>query len=335
MPESQLAYIYGPAASAKGILRIFLDGHPELAVHPNHDKIPNGIASVDSWDDIDDDRYFYELRNALASTGYYRFEDYAHKRDIGIVTTADEYTSANHRIELDFYEAERDWANKLITERPDSTGDIILTLFKSLFDYWPEYPNNVDDYKYYVGMGTTRPDPMTSLVANSDDVRVLFIERDPRAVVASHGARPTNSIDTLIMRGRTYRAKENIQAAKDLKSQYPDQVKILSFRDLILRTDETMSEVADFLDIEDSQKLHTPTFCGHELKPRDNYVGEIKDEWEELVSSSQRCALDLQMGENPNNINIRGIRLFILSKIVHKGIRSYSKVGELGRRWFY
>ena len=332
MEKSQLLYIYGPASSGKGVLTRLLDGHPALAVHPNHDKIPNGITNIDSWGKINNSKYFKHLRNALGNTNYYQFEDFAHKRDVGIVTNADEHGDANQRMELDFYEAEKEWTNKLISNRPDSCENIILTLFESLFNHWTEYPRPQEKYKYYTGMGAPRPDPMESLVANSDDVKILFIERDPRAVVASHGAKPSNTINNRIKMGITYRARGNIQAARELNSQYPDQVEILSFRKLILDTDNVMSRIAKFLDINDDGILHIPTFCGDELKPRNNFVGEIKDEWKEIVSAPQRCALDLQTRRIPARVNIEGVRMYLLSIFIYGGIKLYKRVGSLGQK---
>ena len=93
-----------------------------------------------------------------------------------------------------------------------------------------------------------------------------------------------------------------------------------------------MSMISKFLDIDDNRILHTPTFCGDELKPRDKYVGKVKDEWKDIVSVPQRCALDLQTGRIPTKVNIEGVRMYLLSKLVYNGVKSYEWVGKFGQR---
>ena len=309
MTNKNLLYVYGPSASGKGVLMRLLDGHPELAVHTNHDKLPKGITEMQSLSEIKPSIYFQRVRKALCNTGYYRFEDNHHERKIGFATEAEEYNKAGHEVNIDFYKAEKEWTEQVVKDRPETKSEIIRIIFEGIFRNWSRYPYQPTKCRYYVGMGSPKPGPMEKMVKDDKQTKLMFLYRDPRAVVASHGGRPGKSVDTDIKNNRVLRIQNLIRTANRLSERFGDRVKIVSFRNLILRTNQTMSEVADFLNIEDSDLLRQPSFCGSKL-PRGRYVGEIKDDWEEILSTRQRCAVDLQAGKVPKRVSYGGIKLY-------------------------
>lgn len=325
--DTKLCYIYGPPASGKGILCRLLDGHSNLGVTPIHDTFPKLLETFNPRN-VEEAALFYKLRRNITKTRYYNLEDFAHHRSLQTEISAE--SRPEEPIELDFYQMEQDWTAAVNTDM--RTTEVIKNIFHSLFENITDYSYKKSRCQYYVGMGAVKPGPMESLIHENEDSKVIFISRDPRAVVASKGSRPNRSIEDFIKRGWVLKSKKHFQKARSLKDEHPDRVLIIHFEDLILNTDQTMDKISEFLDIRPEKILYTPSFSDKELTPKSDYVGEIKDDWEDLVSKDEKYALDLQAGRIPPGINMSGMKLYMKS-LIRKAIKHiYEKVSDSGKK---
>jgi hypothetical protein len=325
MPK--LAYIYGPHASGKGVLTRLLDGHSELAVTPFHDAFPR-LFGLD-FSEIEKNNIFYELREELNKTRYYRLEDIHHYRDLKLLETVEDIK--NKSANINFYEIDRDWPNRINADRVDPIN-IISQIFSAFFEHWEDYSYKREKCQYYIGMGDNHPAPMRSLLHQSEEAKIIYINRDPRAVIASKGGRQSKdytSTSKYIKMGNIFDMRDQYRAAKELNGEYPSRFLTIEFEDLILDHQATVDEIADFLQTGREEILYSPSICGHDLVPKDDYVGEIKDDWRVILSEDERCAVDLQMGEAPRNITKSGVSLYIYSLFHYSSLNTYRKFEDL------
>lgn len=328
--DTKLCYIYGPAASGKGILCRLLDGHSNLSVTPIHDTFPKLLEDFNPGD-VEEKMLFYRLRKSLTKTRYYLFEDFAHHRSLQTEISAK--SRPEEPIELDFYQMEQDWTAEVNTGT--RTVEVIKSIFHSFFENITDYSYERSSCQYYIGMGAITSSPMEKLIKEDRDSKIIFIDRDPRAVVASKGSRPNRSIEDFIRKGLVFKTKKHLYKARNLKRKHPNRVLIIHFEDLILNSEQTMDDISEFLDIKPEKILYTPSFYNKELTPKSDYIGEIKDDWKELVSKDERCALDLQSGRIPAGINMHGIELYMNSLIRISIEQTYEIMKDSGKKILY
>jgi len=310
--NTKLCYVYGPHASGKGTLCRLLDGHSKIEVTIHHDAFPKLLDTTFSVNRLNNEKIYSELRKALIKTRYYQLEDFAHYRSPRYAVSAENRVYEN--VELDFYQMDQDWTERIITNIKNT--EIIKEIFHSLFNNLEQSSYEKSTCEYYVGMGDNKPNPMRKLLQQDKTAKIIFLHRDPRAVIAAKGSRPhKKDIEDYIMDGRIFKINNHINTAYRLKNDYPNQILIVSFEDLILNTESTMEKISDFLNLKLESVLYHPSFLGNELTPKSNYIGVIKDDWKELVSENERCALDLQSKQIPKNINLTGLKLYISSLI--------------------
>lgn len=308
MNNPNLAYIYGPKASGKGVLARLLDGHPELAVTPIHDAFPKAMGRISNHKAPIKKKFFREFRKDLNNTRYYQIEDINNNTYPNIVSSSDNYDVST--TDLNFYKADEEWAKKIKKRGFIDTEFVLREIFRAIFRNWSNYPYCEKKCEYYVGMGDFDPEPMQKFVKECASSKVIFISRDPRGAIASEGSRPTtNSINYYIKNGRAADINNQLNTIKNLKKRYKNKILIISFNELILKTDDTMERVSKFLGIKDKEILYKPTACGIEI-PKEDYIGEVLDNWEKILSDSQKCAIDLQMGKMPKELNFGGLSLY-------------------------
>ena len=330
MPKPELAYIYGPYASGKGVLTRLLDGHPELAVTPIHDAFPRILNREDK--NVPQSEVSCYLREQLNKTRYCRLEDLHHYRNLRVTAAVDK-TSFNS-VSIDFYQMEQSWRKEVGKTIPEPL-QIIKIIFDALFENWEEYPYDSNECQYYVGMGDRDPQPMERFIEQGSQTKVVYVNRDPRAVVASKGARniiENESIKQLIKQGMIFDLLQQYEVAKNLSEEYPDRFLIVEFEDLILNYRKEIDRIASFLGIGDDSVLYNPSICGHKLSPKDDYVGTIKDNWTEIISQEERCAAELQMGKIPRKTSPSGVALYIYSLMYIGVLDGYKWVGRAGKR---
>lgn len=280
-----------------------------------HDALPQIFLYL--TEKPDRDKFFYEFRDILCNTRYYEWEDLHYGRPIRIATSAENLSKVSELgRNLDFYEAEKQWTNEVLEKTNFRIDEVLTAIFDSLFTHWADYPYHQDECKYFVGTGGRDPDSMRKLLDGSPESKIIFVHRDPRAVVASKGNRrymswETKSTSDYLRTGRIPMMRRQYQTILSLKERHDDRVLLIKFENLILNTERVMHAIVEFLDIEQTDILLTPTVCGKELEPAEQYIGEIKDDWQEMLSDSERFVADLQMGKVPEAISISGVWLFM------------------------
>jgi hypothetical protein len=234
--------------------------------------------------------------------------------------------------EFDFYDFEEQWINR-INERVDVEFHMILyEIFDALFTHWEQYPYDPCQCRYFVGLGAPNPESIAYTLEHWPAARVVFVRRDPRGCIASKAQKVEgSSAYNLMLQGRLYNAKAMNETAAELREQYPDRMMIVEFEDLILQSKSVINEVQTFLDITDDAILERATFCGESLDSyNENYIGDINDDWDNLLSLNEMQLASLQLG-TPTLSNLRPRLLADYTKTEVR-LRLQSLLGDIETR---
>lgn len=311
MTQAKLLYIHGWHVSGKTTLAKLLDGHKQLAVMPYHDKLPSAFEKT-SRTRIPYDTAAREfgqdiiavdkMHSILTKSRYHRLQSFHHGRPVKLVASSKDIQEAALG-EFDFHEFEEAWINRVNSEiknpaRSIALDRILIIILEEFFEHWLSYPYQKEDCNYFVGYGEKRSEPMKYLIENYKGSKIIFIRRDPRGCIASKPPKPET--DDLVMdylkEGAVYEIEQLFNDARELKRRYPERLLIISFEDLIVNTENTMSDIVEFLDIEDEKVLMNPTFQG-ECIDEENHIGEIQDTWQDMLTRQEIEIAELQMGE--------------------------------------
>jgi hypothetical protein len=307
MGEKQLLYIYGEATSGKTTLLRLLDGHPEVAVTPIHDKLPSAFAcsnlnrfpverrsrAIDGTRLLD----LHRFQTALSKSRYNRFQGAHHGRPVRFTASSSDLQGQSMS-EFDFYKFEERWIENVNKKSNPRLHDILFEIFDSLFAHWGRYPYDRDTCRYFTGLGAPNPESLTYTLENWPTARVVFMQRDPRGCVASKAEKinDTTAYD-LLKQGLLYKVLAMEATAKALRERYPDRLQIVEFEELILESEQVVDDVRQFLDIADDPILRRATFCGDKLDDyNQQYIGEINDRWHDLLTADEKRLANLQLG---------------------------------------
>jgi hypothetical protein len=247
------------------LLSQLFDGHPELHAHPHELKI--GYPTKYTWPKIDlrdnPRRWLETLFEYSVLSHFKKGYKKEKKRDDAFLFLF--LPSVQREIFLEY------------------VGSIDSLTLKDVFDgymtsYFGAWLNNQNNYgkKRFVTAFTARlamsKDNMKSFFEIYPDGRLISIIRDPKNWYPSairHKPRICRGI-----RDGMDLWKKNAQAMLRNKDRYGDRVCILTFEDLISKTELVMQYLAEFLEIKFENILLEPTFNKYSIRANTSFEAE-------------------------------------------------------------
>lgn len=135
------------------------------------------------------------------------------------------------------------------------------------------------------------------MIEEYDGSKAVFIERDPRGVVAAKAADRSDDLREILTDGEVFDMLEFYAEVRELQQEYPDRLRVIAFEDLILNPSDTIEDLRGFLDISPDPILGEVTFCGEVIEMDTPHFGRINDDYDEILSRSEKRIVDLQIGE--------------------------------------
>jgi hypothetical protein len=304
MSDPEPVYLFGEKATGKSTLSRLFDGHPELAVSPLHDYLVDAFARAgpdrDVWIEENGDRFLNnnKFRRILSSSGYYKWQDAAIRGWYDYPSVAGEYM--RFQLEsLDFCEFESTWLERINDGPVPEFQDILRIIYDSFFDCWGNYDYDRETCEYFVSWSYVfETSPIEYLLEAYDGSKAIFIERDPRGVVAAKAADRSDDLREILTEGKIFDMLEFYADVRELQQEYPDRLRIIAFEDLILNPSDIIEELRAFLDVSPDPVLDEVTFCGEEIEMDTPHFGKINDDYEEILSQSEKRIVDLHIGES-------------------------------------
>jgi hypothetical protein len=248
--------------SGGSMLSQLLDGHPEVHAHPHELKI--GYPQKYIWPRIDLNRSPEQWFEILFEDIVVRHSRYGYKK-------MEKYSETFLFTFLPSLQKEifLKYLNSLQTVK---LRDVFNAYMTSYFRAWVNNQNMVGQKKCITAF-TPRlsilPENMTSFFDIYPDGRLISVIRDAKNWYPSASRH-------LLDRYRDIRQalsqwKDSAQSMIRNKQNYGDRVCIISFEDLIRRTEAVMRYLAEFLKIQFDDILLTPTFNKIPIKPNTSF----------------------------------------------------------------
>ena len=263
--NAPLALISQIQRSGGTLLSQLFDGHPELHAHPHELKI--GYPTKYPWPklDLEDDpnRWLETLFEYSVLSHFKKGYKKEKKRDDAFLFLF--LPSVQREIFLDYV-----GSIDSLTIR-----DVFDGYMTSYFGAWLNNQNSSGNKKFITAF-TARlamtENNMQSFFKIYPDGRLISIIRDPKNWYPSairHKPRICRGI-----RDGMNLWKKNAQAALRNKDRYGDQVCVLTFEDLISKTESLMRFLAKFLDIKFEDILLEPTFNKYPIRANTSFKAE-------------------------------------------------------------
>jgi len=324
MNNPKLAYIVGNPATGKGTLRGLLDGHPVLAVSPIQHMLIEAFMGYPMDDELRDpaNNAVFDIlgfRKRLATTGYYKLQANQEGSPRTATTISLQHSSSEKHNSLrgfDFYDFERYWlqeVNELDIFHPD---DVFLSIYRSFFEEWESYDITWEECEYIVGTGINKPRTVDYLLDNYDESKVIVVDRDPRGILAAKAKVGLKNLENMLSSGKVFQYTEYMEYIETVKQEFEDRVLVINFRDLILNHEDVLDDVVEFLGIEWDDVLNSSTLAGDKLHSDtdESSLGQINDDWHDLLTDRERRTIGLQMGEERlSNCTLEEIQVYLQS----------------------
>lgn len=288
--------IDGWAAAGKGALWSLLDGHKDIFVNPIHD-----FTHCALFQEITHNNF----RKLLTETEYYKLEKLS-KIGFDPIDFGAKKTIKNN-FNFDFYKFDKIMAEILSDPVEKKDINIFLNLYMQTFI--GSYKNKtycVDDLKYFASMGNYYHWESYKDSELMKCIRTIFVLRAPEGIIAARINREKRAIDSKDSHQFAPSFKqlmsvgdvEAICAYNELicfmEKQFPENVMVLDFEDLVINTDATMRRVAKFLSIEFDPVLCIATRDGQPISSGDtSFVGKVNDDPDIILSFWQKNFIKL------------------------------------------
>jgi hypothetical protein len=334
---SSLLQIDGWYHSGKSVLLRLLDGHPEIFASPLHDGLQLYAYNSKELEGFLKTVSVTRFRKLLASnrSPYYIFENLSrfthYDVEIGV------QLKALFSNPIDFYSLDRRVANLAHIQDNWKASTITMLIYQALFrEMWGD---DVPPVKYMATMSVPRGNHLRQFFHTFPGGKIVFVERPivdifavgylKRAKKASANRKP-HIFNKLLNSSYIYRILLYQRLVHSLRDDFPQNVLIISFYDLINKTQTIVDKLIPFLDIIPHDSLARCTFRGEEVKVgQKTMLDKIIDSAEEMLSREQLLAVKAEIA----SIEVweRNIRVAFFPKLM----RFFLKVRHAIRRFVY
>jgi hypothetical protein len=153
--------------------------------------------------------------------------------------------------------------------------DVLDAFFTSFFNAWLDNQNLYATPKKLVtafAPRLVRKQPAVErLFAAYPDGYVVSIVREPRAWFASARLQKERYAD---VEHAITRWRRTVEAALGAREQYGDRVLVVTYEDLVSKTEETVTRLAELVGLSPSSTLLVPTFNGRPIRANSSYAVE-------------------------------------------------------------
>ena len=257
-----LALISQIQRSGGSMLSQLFDGHPQVHAHPHELKV--GYPKKHNWPPIDlndhPDRWFEILFEDIVVRhfryGYKKMEKY--KDTLLFIFLP----SLQKALFLRYLES----IDKIIQR------DVFDAYMTSYFGAWVNNQNRIGDKKVVTAFTprlAVMETNMTSFFKTYPDGRLISVVRDPKNWFPSAKRHQLDKYGDI--KKALDQWNESTRSMVRNKKTYGDRVCIITFDDLVQRTDSVMRYLAEFLKIRFDDILLTPTFNKIPIKPNTSF----------------------------------------------------------------
>jgi hypothetical protein len=257
-----LALISQIQRSGGSMLSQLFDGHPEVHAHPHELKI--GYPKKFNWPKIDLDdnpKHWFEIlfEDSVVEHLQHGYKKMAKYEDTFQFTFA---PSLQRKIFMKHL-------NTAATINLRTVFDAYMT---SYFGAWINNQNRLGSKKFVTGFAprlAMMKNNMKSFFDIYPEGRVISVIRDPKNWFPSATRHRLDKYGEII-----HALDQWLDSAKSMvinKKQYGDRICIITFEDLVKRTEPAMHYLAGFLNINFDNILLTPTFNKAPIKPNTSF----------------------------------------------------------------
>lgn len=259
MSDFRLVMISAGFEHGGNVTHRHLDGHPDLLVYPFESQLGNRdfndfLASVErvqyrypEFPEGKTAEELYELIIDEEMKTFLRKRNGSKFKDVDLVL--DEAVRIRRFVEL-------------ARERPIFRRTAIEAFFRSTFDAWENYYKKPSANSIYVGYSPTIGIDSERIVRDFPNVKIVHVIRNPFSAYFDTKRRPfPQPINKYLITWNIYHSTVEMFA-----KQFPENVKIVRYEDLVADKKSFMEELAEFIGIPFDQSMLYPSWNGVELK---------------------------------------------------------------------
>lgn len=254
--------------SGGSLLNQLFDGHPTLAAYPG--ELRFGYEVNDEWPALDVRCSVEKNFRLLLDLKLARLMRHGYRKGGGRMLSPDgrqliDRNTERHRFFLVPRVQYLIFKHLFENDPPTSQRDILNCFFTAAFNSWLDYQGLIDNKRWITAFA-----PRLALEATAtenffqwySDGRLIQIIRGPQSWFASAKRQRSSVVHDKDLQQLVNLWKSSAESMLRNKSRFGDRVIILTFEDLIGRTEATMRRLARELSIDYAPSLVEPTFNG-------------------------------------------------------------------------
>jgi len=278
--RAPVALISQVQRSGGSLLSQLFDGHPAVAAYPH--ELRFGFSMADEWPRLDPRRSADENFRLLFDLKLRRLMQHGFSKGGDTAFSTVQGRSVKRQAErLRFFMVPRIqylvFKHLCEADAPKSARDVLDNFFTAFFNAWLDYQGSLGNKTWITAFAPRLAHDeahVAGFFATYPEGRLIQIIRDPRSWYASAKNHRKSLLDAKDADGLLAMWADSARSMQRNKSQYGDRVIIVSFEDLIGRTELTMRTLAEALAINFDPTLLAPTFNGVPARANSSFTTE-------------------------------------------------------------
>ena len=274
--------IIGPYTSGKGLLSSLLDSNEIFTIPMWHDMLISTFYNFVQyytrnntylgW--LDNDDRIIKLRRFLSNVDYQTLEQFSLQKKIILPISTKEYEK--FEFNFDFYKQTKEFFNQVFNlANNDVTTKNLFNIFVNTFiNNIPEL--NLNKYKYFVSAAEPGFLCFDKLITQMPDIKIIYINRDWLIPFCSRSAYPCFDAFGIFHDKRLDNMIRCEAKSQFYQQKYPNNYKIIEFKNLIENTEKTMRNIIDFIGLEWNNIYIKPTFLTKDIRSQ-QILGKVID----------------------------------------------------------
>ncbi|MCG8572857.1 MAG: sulfotransferase [Spirochaetes bacterium] len=209
-------------------------------------------------------------------------------------------------------------------------------LFQVFLECWKNNKSTYTDNSYFIQSASNGLVPIMDILENNKNSKIIIVMRDPVALSYTNTERIRTKFKNFTRDQKFLfeqclfdlkyinKIKSFQKEVTSLLQKNNDRIYLIKFEELVLKTEETMSQVANFLEINIEDSLYTATLNKEPLETDSmKFTGKINDDPYENLNKSQILLLKYLYGEKIDKLSIIELISIKFNALKWKAINKY------------
>lgn len=263
--------VTGAYTSNKDVLISLLDSPDILCFSQWHDALIDIFYNYCAWFNKANEterknKKIIKLRKMLSKQSFPALEQFALEKKISFPVSLNEAKA--FEFDFDYYNQTKEFFESVYNLSPEDINvqNLLNLFFETFVKNFKNLPNN--NYEYFASASEAGFFEFEKLISAMPEIKIIYIRKPTWFLSYANelAAKGINYLETIFNDEKFVKIRTAEQICKNIEERYPNNFKVIEFKDLASNYSEVMDFVVDFIGLKKEEIYKTPSFLTNKIK---------------------------------------------------------------------